>query len=43
MRKERNQPAFVLHTAAFLAELRGISTESLGAIVERNAARVFGW
>ena len=43
VRKERNQPAFVLHTAAFLAELRGISTESLGAIVERNAARVFGW
>jgi TatD DNase family protein len=43
VRKERNQPAFVLHTAAFLAELRGISTESLGAIVERNAARVLGW
>ncbi len=41
--KSRNQPAFVLHTAAFLAELRGISTESLGAIVERNAARLFGW
>jgi TatD DNase family protein len=43
VRKERNQPAFVMHTAAFLAELRGISTERLGAIVERNAARVFGW
>jgi TatD DNase family protein len=43
VRKERNQPAFVAHTVAFLAELRGISTEELGARVERNAARVFGW
>jgi TatD DNase family protein len=34
VRKERNQPAFVVHTLAFLAQLRG---------VERNAARVFGW
>jgi TatD DNase family protein len=43
VRKERNQPAFVAHTLAFLAELRGLSTRELGAIVERNAARVFGW
>lgn len=43
VRKERNQPAFVAHTLAFLAELRGVSTEELGASVERNAARVFGW
>ncbi len=43
VRKERNQPAFVAHTVAFLAELRGVSTRELGAIVERNAARVFGW
>jgi TatD DNase family protein len=41
--KSRNQPAFVVHTAAFLAELRGISAQELSAIVERNAARVFGW
>ena len=43
VRKERNQPAFVAHTVAFLAELRGVSVEELGATVERNAARVFGW
>jgi TatD DNase family protein len=43
VRKERNQPAFVAHTVAFLAELRGVPAQGLGAIVERNAARVFGW
>ena len=43
VRNERNQPAFVAHTLAFLAELRGVSADELGAIVERNAARVFGW
>jgi len=43
VRKQRNQPAFVVHTAAFLADLRGVSVEELGATVERNAARVFGW
>ncbi|HZL48258.1 MAG TPA: TatD family hydrolase [Solirubrobacteraceae bacterium] len=41
--KARNQPAFVAHTVAFLAELRGVSVEDLGATVERNAARVFAW
>jgi TatD DNase family protein len=43
VRKHRNQPAYVAHTAAFIAELRGISLDELGATVERNAARVFGW
>ncbi len=43
VRKERNQPAFVAHTLAFLAELRGVSARELGATVERNAAAVFGW
>jgi TatD DNase family protein len=43
MRKERNQPAFVAHTLAFLAGLRGVSAGELGAAVERNAARLFGW
>jgi TatD DNase family protein len=43
VRKERNQPAFVVHTAAFLAELRGVTIAQLGATVERNAARVLGW
>jgi TatD DNase family protein len=43
VRKHRNQPAFVVHTAAFVAEMRGVSPAELGATVERNAARVFGW
>jgi TatD DNase family protein len=43
VRKERNQPAFVVHTAAHVAALRGSSAQQLGEIVERNAARVFGW
>ncbi len=43
VRKHRNQPAYVVHTAAFIAELRGVSLDELNATVERNAARVFGW
>jgi TatD DNase family protein len=43
VRKERNQPAFVAHTLAFLAELRGVSTQELSATVQRNGKRVFAW
>src|SRR3712207_4312359 len=43
VRKERNQPAFVTHTARFVAEQRGVAYEELEAIVERNAAGLFGW
>jgi TatD DNase family protein len=43
LRKHRNQPAFVVHTAAFVAELRGVSVAELGATVERNAERIFRW
>jgi len=43
VRKHPNQPAFVAHTAAFLAELRGEAPAQLGEVLERNAARVFGW
>jgi len=43
VRKERNQPAFVAHTLAFLAERRGVGVAELDAAVERNAARLFGW
>jgi TatD DNase family protein len=43
VRKERNQPAFVTHTARFVAERRGITYEDLEATVERNAAALFGW
>jgi TatD DNase family protein len=43
VRKERNQPAFVAHTARFVAERRGVAYEELEAAVERNAASLFGW
>lgn len=43
VRKQRNQPAFVAHTLGFVAELRGVSAEELGAVLEGNAARLFGW
>ncbi|MEA2312140.1 MAG: TatD DNase family protein, partial [Solirubrobacteraceae bacterium] len=43
LRKERNQPAYVVHTARFVAERQGVSYEELEAAVEANAARLFGW
>ena len=43
VRRERNQPAYVAHTLAFLASARGTPPARLDAAVERNAARVFGW
>ena len=43
MRKERNRPAFVTETAQFVADARGIPYATLDAMVERNAAEVFGW
>ncbi len=43
VRKERNQPAYVVHTARFVAERRGTDLQRLEALVERNAARLFGW
>lgn len=43
VRKERNQPAFVAHTARFVAQRRGIEYDELEALVEHNAAALFGW
>jgi TatD DNase family protein len=43
VRKERNQPAFVAHTARFVAEQRGVAYEELEQAVERNAAALFRW
>jgi TatD DNase family protein len=43
VRKERNQPAYVVHTAEFIAERRGIAYDELEAAVEANAARLLGW
>lgn len=43
VRKQRNQPAYVAHTLAFLARKRGQQQAELEAAVDRNAARLFGW
>jgi TatD DNase family protein len=43
VRRERNQPAFVTHTLAFVAAQRGADPDELGAAVEANGARIFGW
>ena len=43
VRGKPNTPANVVHTARKVAELRGIEYEQLERIVERNAARIFGW
>jgi TatD DNase family protein len=43
VRKERNRPAYVTHTARFIAERRGIAYDELEAAVDANAARLFGW
>jgi len=41
LRGQRNEPAYVAHTAAALAELRGISPEELAAITAENFHRLF--
>jgi len=43
VRRERNQPAYVQHTARFVAERRGVALDELERDVERTAARVFAW
>ena len=43
VRKERNQPAFVVQTARFVAEQRDMAYEELDQLVERNAAGLFRW
>jgi TatD DNase family protein len=43
VRKERNRPAYVAHTAEFIAELRAISYAELERAVDANAATLFGW
>ena len=43
VRGKPNEPANVVATAEFVADLRGIGYVELEQAVERNAARVFGW
>ena len=42
LRGKPNEPANVVHTAEFVAGLRGLSYDDLDAVVERNTTRVFG-
>jgi TatD DNase family protein len=43
VRKQRNQPAHVVHTARFVAERRGVAYEQLDATVEATAAALLRW
>jgi TatD DNase family protein len=41
MRGKRNEPAFVAHTAAMLASIKGLSVEDVGRITTLNARELF--
>ncbi|HEV8379404.1 MAG TPA: TatD family hydrolase [Tepidisphaeraceae bacterium] len=44
VRKQKvNEPSFVMHTARFVADLRGISVQELDRITTENVSRHFGW
>jgi len=42
VRRERNQPKNVVHTAAFIAERLGLGSGEVGELTARNAARFYG-
>jgi TatD DNase family protein len=43
VRGQKNEPAFVAHTAAFVAQLRGVDVATLAALTTRNAQALFGF
>jgi TatD DNase family protein len=42
LRGRRNEPAFVVHTARHIAELRGVTIEDIDRMTTLNAKRLFG-
>jgi TatD DNase family protein len=42
VRGKRNEPGYVVHTAACLAEVKGVSAGQLGEATSRNARELFG-
>jgi len=43
VRKQRNVPAYVAHTARFVAGVRGVDYAELEAQLEANALELYGW
>ncbi|MFN3820906.1 MAG: TatD family hydrolase [bacterium] len=41
VRSRRNEPAFIIHTAQYLSQVRGISYEELATTTTRNTAQFF--
>ena len=42
LRGKPNEPSFVIHTGACLADVHGVSAEDLAAVTSSNARRLFG-
>ena len=42
LKARRNEPLFVKHTAARLAEIRGMTLEEIALVTSKNAVRLFG-